>query len=755
MIQAYPDRLSVAPGETLTLHLATDRPELRVAIYRQGIDLTLQHDYGWQPTRTLGIADGPPDAAWEWDGYDFVIDPDAPSGAYIAMLWERDGADVVEPDGGVTTSVGTFGKALFVVRSAHPGVDAPILYRLPIATYHAYNFSGEASLYLGSPGRVTMHRPGGGTGGTVSDFTEPGLGDFDELDQQSSRQTFEHYDAKFIRWLEGAGQRVDYCADTDVHLDGDLELLSPYGLVLSVGHDEYWSAETRANLAAYVAQGGNLAFFGANTCWWRIRYDDDLTGFASNRDGTVTRVDSDQWWVAARYDPGASAEDALTGVSYRNAGGWWWPGRPPTGFEVQQPDHWVFEAGVDPQFGEPESLVGYECDGVELTAASALPGQPAIPTFADGTPAGFTVLAVGRLAGQWAFENRDPDSPTASAAPRAATMGVYAASGTVFNAAVVDWARVLEAGEPNVERITRTVLARLGGVAVTSRSLTPAPGLVALDAFATDAAAASPCAAVVATDDGSIRAQSFGSAGPTADQPLAQMTGLLDVAAFVSEDDRAHVIVAQDDGTVTDLSFPLPLTVPPAAPPVVTSRDLGGHPGVVAVSGFFSDDDGFSHAIVLQDDGTLTEIFFHPVLGQDEVALGTFPGAIDVASFFSADDGYRHAIVLQDDGTLTEVFFHPVQGRGTAELATIAGGRRVSGHRVDDDAHFDRRIVVTADDGRLHEVRFAAHAPIVRSVIANLTPPSDDVASFSAGDGRRQAVLGRSDGSIELRSYEP
>jgi len=68
MIQGYPDRLSVAPGETLTLHLATDHPELRVAIYRQGVDLALQHDYGWQPTRTVGIADGPPDAAWEWDG---------------------------------------------------------------------------------------------------------------------------------------------------------------------------------------------------------------------------------------------------------------------------------------------------------------------------------------------------------------------------------------------------------------------------------------------------------------------------------------------------------------------------------------------------------------------------------------------------------------------------------------------------------------------------------------------------------------
>ena len=98
MIQAYPDRLSVAPGETLSLHVATDHPEFRVAIYRQGVELALQLDYGWQPIRTIGISPGPPDAAWEWDAYDFPIPSDAPSGAYIAMLWERDGAEVVEPD---------------------------------------------------------------------------------------------------------------------------------------------------------------------------------------------------------------------------------------------------------------------------------------------------------------------------------------------------------------------------------------------------------------------------------------------------------------------------------------------------------------------------------------------------------------------------------------------------------------------------------------------------------------------------------
>ncbi len=322
----------------------------------------------------------------------------------------------------------------------------------------------------------------------------------------------------------------------------------------------------QANLAAYVAQGGNIAFFGANTCWWRITYDDDLTGFACNRDNTVTRPDATSGGSCPRHEPGASPEDSLTGVSYRNAGGWWWPGRPQIGFEVQRPDHWVFEGGVDPEFGAAQSLVGYECDGAELTFGSGPPGEPAVPTFNGGTPAGFTVLAVGRLVGQCAFENRDPDSLTAAVAPRAATMGVYTAAGTVFNAAVVDWARVLEDGEPNVDRITRNVLARLGGDPAALGGVDhPAHdhgrrGPEPADRGRGPASGLGPRRRRARRRGRRRTARSARAASTVAPRAGAQLLGpqpgLRDVAAFVSEDDGlAHVLVARVDGTITDLSF--------------------------------------------------------------------------------------------------------------------------------------------------------------------------------------------------------
>src|SRR5207244_3098547 len=127
------------------------------------------------------------------------------------------------------------GKALFVVRSATPGVRASILYKLSWTTFHAYNYFGAGSLYVGQiwsatdapPGyKVTTHRPGGGTGAGI--VTEP----VDVYDTTSPRQTFAHWDPPFIGWLEKNGFSVDYCTDLDLHQDPNL--LAPYRLLLSV-----------------------------------------------------------------------------------------------------------------------------------------------------------------------------------------------------------------------------------------------------------------------------------------------------------------------------------------------------------------------------------------------------------------------------------------------------------------------------------------------------------------------------------------
>ena len=328
MIRGYPRQPSVRPGDTLTLHVSTDQPQFRVEVYRQGA--RLEHVGRLGPARLPGhlVPAGPPDRDWGWPAYTFPIPSGWSSGVYIAMLIEIDAAGGAHaPD--VTTADGTAAKALFVVRSPAPGAGTSILFKLAWATYHAYNGTGYGSLYAEAvwTGRetqqgftVTTRRPGGGTGGIVMYGDSP-----DYYDPTSRRQTFSHWEAPFVRWLEGNGYRVDYATDWD--LQADPGLLAPYALMLSVGHDEYWSDEMRARIEAFVGRGGNVAFFSGNICGYRIHFVDGDTAFTcakvrpSGKDRGAWEVDN---WSEVRPENGvtgtAGATPSVTRSSTRRTG---------------------------------------------------------------------------------------------------------------------------------------------------------------------------------------------------------------------------------------------------------------------------------------------------------------------------------------------------------------------------------------------------------------------------------------------------
>ncbi|MDP9386908.1 MAG: hypothetical protein M3Q48_03010 [Actinomycetota bacterium] len=469
MIHAYPHVASVAPGDDLVLHVSTDAAQFRVEFYRWGTGMAhrgtsewcrgtplpphLSHqDWGRENVDLRGEVLGP------WPGHRFPVPDTWEPGVYLALLSEGNGSGVISsPD--AATPDGRHSRSLFVVRPASPGRRAPVLYKLPLLTYHAYNqglaeaydggtrrggwsfytLPSPAQIGAGIPPCVSLHRPGGGTGGTPSD-----IWNFDPFDP-TPRQTFVHWDAPFVAWLEGNGYEVDYCTDLDVHGEGGLDLLRRYPLLVSVGHDEYWSDAMRENVERFVGEGGNVAFFGGNTCWWRVTFDDPFT---------FRRV-------ANWHEPGTPAgpENGLTGVSFRNGGERDLDDHPvPVGYRVQHAGHWVYEGtgvGDGDTFGDGpgEYLVGYECDGAEFDRGALARGRPATPTGDDGTPVGFTILGIGDIEPSgWGIGNA------------AATMGVYERNGTVFTAATTDWARLLAGQrEPVVDAVTRNVLDRLGG----------------------------------------------------------------------------------------------------------------------------------------------------------------------------------------------------------------------------------------------------------------------------------------------------
>ena len=464
MIHAYPDRPALRPGEKLRLHVSTDNSHksFRVDFYRQGAELVkmgsldAQTGHHFAPLRH--------NEAWGWPGYDFQIPDDWPSGAYIANLVETDEQGEPISDIEEVSADGRSAKALFVVKSSSPGRNARILYKLSLTTYHAYNYSGGGNLYVGEwfkdpvtkkrSNRVSIHRPGGGTGGALPhlDAGNNLSGTVDFYDARSPRHTFAHWDVPFITWLEKNHYRVDYCTDLDLHEERDL--LAPYRLLLSVGHDEYWSEQMRARVEAFIRQGGNVAFFSGNTCWWHIEFG-DFTKCADDELHPTSFIRDFETW---KKNP----ENSLTGVSYRNGGGSWTGEREPVGYTVQNADHWLY-GGTGLRngdvFGADEHLVGYECDGALFTRDNH--GFP-VPTGADGTPSDFVILGVGELTDNgWQFEARENQNQKS----HSATMGLYTRGGIVFTAATTDWTRVL-ATNTHVDRITRNVLHRLQSHAV-------------------------------------------------------------------------------------------------------------------------------------------------------------------------------------------------------------------------------------------------------------------------------------------------
>ncbi len=76
---------------------------------------------------------------------------------------------------------------------------------------------------------------------------------------------FQYWEMPFIRWLERNGIAVDYCTSVDLHTRP--ELLNQYQLVVTAGHDEYWSWEMRDNIEQFVAGGGTMLVLSGNSVW--------------------------------------------------------------------------------------------------------------------------------------------------------------------------------------------------------------------------------------------------------------------------------------------------------------------------------------------------------------------------------------------------------------------------------------------------------------------------------------------------------
>ncbi|MGH1493780.1 MAG: N,N-dimethylformamidase beta subunit family domain-containing protein [Acidimicrobiales bacterium] len=291
-----------------------------------------------------------------------------------------------------------------------------------------------------------------------------------------------NWERLFVAWAETEGLELDYATSHD--LANEPELLEPYDLYVSVGHDEYWSASMRDSLEGWVDRGGFAAFFSGNTAFWQVRFegsDHRMVGYKMDFEqdpvmGTEAQTSVSTMWS----DPlTGRPENEMTGVSFTRGGYAHCRAAPrgSGGYSVWRPAHWAFD-GVALRPGDivgaEPVVVGYECDGCELTMQDGLP----VATGSGGTPANIEVLGtaparlwltedlpaglsdnyVGEL--NWVASRlggADTEENRARFANGAAVMATFArGQGEVFTVGCTDWAYGLD--DPDIARITHNVI---------------------------------------------------------------------------------------------------------------------------------------------------------------------------------------------------------------------------------------------------------------------------------------------------------
>lgn len=514
LVEGFTGRRSYEAGERVALHLAVTRPGLLGDVVPGDRPLVAEV--------VVARVGGRRDEVWRADAVrvePHAIPSDAASRGVdwpVALTF-----DVPEtwPSGWYEVAIRATGEgdepavahAGFVVRAPTGRPASPTLLVLATNTWNAYNDWGGPNLYTGGSqvsfarpwarGYVVRPDPFTNRNANAAPVPDPDMARWTRyvLDARVSPWSgcagWPSWEAMFVAWAEGAGYQLDVAVNADLAERPDV--VAGHQLLLSVGHDEYWSWEMRDAVEAHVGAGGNAAFFSGNTSFWQVRLEDDgrtMVGHkvAAGDDDPVVGTERESRLTSMWSDPRTGRpETEMTGVTFTRGGyariGQGVP-RGAGGYTVWRPDHWLF-AGTDLRYGDllgaDHAVVGYECDGCALTFRD---GRPE-PTREDGCPDSFEVLATAP-AHLWSKDEDHDEYPpgltvlrtvgelqetatllfgdaspanVARLAHGHAVLGAYERGGTVVTTGCTDWTFGLAGGDPVVTRVTRTVLDRLSG----------------------------------------------------------------------------------------------------------------------------------------------------------------------------------------------------------------------------------------------------------------------------------------------------
>jgi len=366
-LEGFTDRTDVLPGTSFRLFVSTTARSFTVRAFRMGW-------YGGDLARLVWISPGVPGrfqpgakiiqpgsmVVAPWRPSLIVPTADWPPGSYLLRLDASTGEQSYVP---------------MVIRSASVAGRAVLV--SAVTSYQAYNGWGGYSLY-GGPGGSFAAR-----GRTVS-FDRP-------ISYNHGAGAYFQLELPLVAVAERLGLPLAYL--TSVDLDLYPRILDGARAVISEAHDEYWSPAMRAAVTRARDHGVNVAFFGANAIFRKIRFESSPLGpdrievnYKIPQEDPLYGKDNalvtGNWPVPPDADP----ESSLVGQSYACSVTSNFP------MVVTDPGSWVWAGGGVHRGEQLPGLVGPEFDQVNPSEPTPRPIEVlaqspvscgAAPTYSD------------------------------------------------------------------------------------------------------------------------------------------------------------------------------------------------------------------------------------------------------------------------------------------------------------------------------------------------------------------------------------
>jgi hypothetical protein len=248
-IEAYTDRKSYLPGQTVRFHVSTNAQTYSIEILKEEwtrkciakVTNLPGTYYSTPPYEQQPWATG---ANWPVS-YSWVIPQEWENGNYLALLRTTSGeyAYTYHP---------------FIVRTRVPGSRSKIAFVTNYNTRQAYNWWGGKSFYVSlvpedshNAVAVSFLRPFADSYGRGKHY----WGQW----ELSSQLIADGFDPEFI---------------TEWDISSNPGILRAYDVVVFAGHEEYICRNMYDALEAHHHRGGHLAFFSANDIYWQVRFED-------------------------------------------------------------------------------------------------------------------------------------------------------------------------------------------------------------------------------------------------------------------------------------------------------------------------------------------------------------------------------------------------------------------------------------------------------------------------------------------------